>query len=86
LRNDARCALVADPSVLIENLHRTRTRCARTRDETKQEPKKLAVPPFVAREMAVAYCCGQTGGSRVIAPEITGYFFVEPLWTGGSDV
>jgi hypothetical protein len=36
--------------------------------------------------MAVAYCCGQTGGSRVIAPEITEKFFAALLWTGELDV
>jgi hypothetical protein len=70
---------------LIENLHCARPAARGVRDETEQEPK-LGVPPFVDREMAVAYCCGQTGGSHVIASEITEHFFVQPLWTGELDV
>jgi hypothetical protein len=62
------------------------TRCVRIRDDTEQEPKNLVVQPFVARELAVAYCCGQTGGSCVNAPEIADHFFVQPLWTGELDV
>jgi hypothetical protein len=48
--------------------------------------QKLVVQTFVEWELAVAYCCGQTGGSRVNAPEITDHFFVQPLWTGELDV
>ena len=76
LRNAARCALVGICGGLIENLHRAPPAARGIRDETEQEPKNLVVQPFVARELAVAYCCGQTGGSCVNAPEITGSFFV----------
>jgi hypothetical protein len=72
---------------LIEN-HSTARSPARAaiRDERKQEPKKSEVRSFVEWELAVAYCCGQTGGSSVIASEITGHFSVHGLWTGDADV
>jgi hypothetical protein len=71
---------------LIENLHRAQPAARGIRDETEQEPKSWGVQPFVAGEMAVAYCCGQTGGSRVIAPEIAEKFCAQLLWTGDLDV
>ena len=84
LRNAARCALVGVCDGLIENVHRAPPAARGIRDDTEQEPKNLVVQPFVARELAVAYCCGQTGGSCVNAPEITDDFVVQPLWTGGA--
>ena len=36
----------------------------------------------VDRAFTVAYCCGQTGGRRVIAPEIKDNFSSHRLWTG----
>ena len=86
LRNAARCALVGLCDGLIENVHRASPAACGIRDDTEQEPKNLVVQPFVARELAVAYCCGQTGGSSVIALEITEQFCIRPLWTGELDV
>jgi hypothetical protein len=81
LRTAARCALVGLCGGLIENVHRAPPAACGIRDDTEQEPKNLVVQTFVARELAVAYCCGQTGGSCVNSPEIADHFFVRPLWT-----
>jgi hypothetical protein len=62
------------------------TRVARPSRRTEKEPTKRRSKPFVDWELAVAYCCGQTGGSSVIAPEITEHFFHHRLWTGDADV
>jgi hypothetical protein len=86
LRNGARCALVGIRSGLIENHPPRVTRVRGIRDERKQEPQNLTVPSVVDREMAAAYCCGQTGGRRVIAAEITDHFSCHRLWIGGADV
>jgi hypothetical protein len=70
---------------LIQNLHRAHPR-TRHRDEEPGPNSKFDASTFVAGTIAVAYSCGQTGGSSVIAPEITGDFSTHMLWTGGADV
>jgi hypothetical protein len=73
---------------LIDNLSTARSPArAAIGDEREPGTKKIGgSDPFVEWELAVAYCCGQTGGSSVIASEITGHFSVHGLWTGDADV
>jgi hypothetical protein len=83
LRTCTRSALAGDPPVLIENLTPRAPACAAAR-RTEQEPK-FRGPHLRRRELVAAYCCGQTGGNRVIAPEIMDHFRVPQLWTGELD-
>jgi len=86
LRRRGRSALVSDRTGLIENTSTARHPHAWIRDEQNEPDRETWWDLFVAGELAVAYCCGQTGGNSVIAPEITEVFFVHPLWTGVFDV
>jgi len=82
LANAEPAARLSAYAVVDRQPHTARTtRCTRYSRRNDTGPKSWGAELSSRGELAVAYCCGQTGGNSVIAPEITGHFCAQSLWT-----